>query len=256
MLHTPLLSQSSLRGIADTLGVLHEETAQDTSMAMPVRTLRRLLRGKVVGQELIVRLRMANNPTQQLKDARRWEESRDERSYWTSRLGRELTAWAEIIDRYLRWMEILAQPPDSFLRPLGEDIVRLRGRALRDIPSLHELANNLVGTPWTGVDAILSLRGTPGMRPEVARWIEQLNTEYRQARDSAASTVSRLEDLTDSAGRFGAGINMRFLYDSNRRLFGIGYAAGGPVDFSSHYDLLPANPASLAWLLSPKGMFR
>jgi cyclic beta-1,2-glucan synthetase len=238
LLRTPLLNQSSLRGLADTLGVLREETAQDVSMVAPFRALHPLLRGKVKGQELIIRLRMANNPRQQPQDTRRWQEPGDERGYWTSRLERELTAWTEVIDHYLRWMETLAQPADSFLRPLGEDIVRLRGRAVRDIPSLQTLANNLAGTPWVGVDAILSWRGTPGLRPEVAVWIEQLKTEYQQARDNAASAVSRLEALATSASRLAAGIDMRFLYDSSRRLFGVGYAVGGPVNFSSHYDLL------------------
>jgi cyclic beta-1,2-glucan synthetase len=238
LLRAPLLSQSALRGIADTLGVLREETGQETSMAMPVQALRRLLRGKVEGHKLIVRLRMAHNLAHQLQDTQRWQESGDERAYWTSRLQRELTAWTEIIDQYLPWMETLTQPPDSSLLPLDGDIVRLRGLAVGSIPSLQVLANGLAGTPWAGVDAILSWRGTPGLRPEVTAWIEQLHTEYTQARDRAASTVRCLEALAGAAARLGAGINMRFLYDPARRLFGVGYAVGGPVEFSSHYDLL------------------
>ena len=238
LLRAPLLSHSALRGIADTLGVLREETGRDTSIAVPVQALRRLLRGKVEGHELLVRLRMAHNLAQQLQNTQRWQESGDERAYWTSRLQRELSAWADVVDQYLRWMETLTQPPDSFLLPLDGDIVSLRGLAAGSIPSLETLANSLAGTPWAGVDAILNWRGTPGLRPEVTAWIEQLHTEYTQARDRAANTVRGLEALAASAARFAAGINMRFLYDSTRRLFGVGYAVGGPVEFSSHYDLL------------------
>ncbi len=268
LLRAPLLSHSCLRGLADTLGVLREVAAREPSMATPVRTLRRLLRGKVEGHELMVRLRMVNHPTQQLQEIRRWQESGDERAYWTSRLERDLNAWTETVDRYLRWMETLAQPPDSFLHPLGEDVVEMRARALREIPSLHTLAHgnqNVARTPgsadppfgsggtkaatWEVVDTILSWRGKLGLRPELAAWIEQLNSEYTQARDNAASTVTRLEELAASAGRLSAGINMRFLYDSDRRLFGVGYAVGGPVDFSSHYDLL-ASECRLASLVA------
>ena len=238
LLGAPLLNHSALRGIADTVGVLREETRRDTSMAMPVQALRRLLRGKVEGHELIVRLRMANNLVQQLQRTQPWQESGDERAYWTSHLQRELAAWIEIVDQFLPWMETLTQPPDSFLVPLDGDIVQLRALAIGGIPSLQVLAGSLAGTPWAGVDAILSWRGTPGLRPEVTAWIEQLHAEYTQARDRAASTVHGLEALAASAARFGAGINMRFLYDSTRRLFGVGYAVGGPVEFSSHYDLL------------------
>ena len=253
LLRAPLLSRSAFRGVADTLGVLREETSRDPSTAMPMKELRRLLQGKVTGYDLIVRLRMANHPAQQLQEARRWHQSGDERMYWTSRLQRELMAWTEIIDHYLLWMETLAEPPDSFLRSLGEEVIRLRGSATREIPSLHALAGALTGTRWEAVDAILSWRGTPGVRPEVAAWIEQLNVEYTQARDRAATTVLRLEDLGASSARLSAGINMRFLYDSSRRLFGVGYAVGGPVEFSSHYDLLASECRLASMVAIAKG---
>ena len=35
-----------------------------------------------------------------------------------------------------------------------------------------------------------------------------------------------------------AAMDMRFLYDADRRLFAIGYQVGGPLNFSAHYDLL------------------
>jgi cyclic beta-1,2-glucan synthetase len=254
LLGAPLLKHSALRGIADTVGVLREETRRDASMAAPVQALRRLLRGKAEGHELIVRLRMANNLVQQLQHTQLWQKSGDERAYWTSHLQRELTAWIEIIDQFLPWMETLTQPPDSFLRELGlappdGDLVSLRALAIGSIPSLQVLAGSLAGTPWAGVDAILSLRSTPGLRPEATAWIEQLHTQYTQARDRAASTVRGLEGLAASADRLGAGINMRFLYDSDRRLFGVGYAVGGPVEFSSHYDLM-ASECRLASLVA------
>jgi cyclic beta-1,2-glucan synthetase len=255
LLHAPLLSHSAFHGIADTLGVLREETKRDTSLAMPAQALRRLFRGRVEGQDLIVRLRMAHSLTQQLQDTQRWQESGNERGYWTSRLQRELAGWTEIVDQYLPWMETLTQPPDSFLRELGADVVELRERILREIPSLQTLAmqplpdgrssvtasaseSRSSGSGIAAVDAILSWRGTAGMRPEVTEWIEQLHTEYTQARVCAATALRGLEALAGAAARLAAGINMRFLYDSSRRLFGVGYAVGGPLEFSSHYDLL------------------
>jgi cyclic beta-1,2-glucan synthetase len=42
---------------------------------------------------------------------------------------------------------------------------------------------------------------------------------------------------------------MRFLYDPQTRLFGIGYAVGGPLEFTSHYDLL-ASECRLASLVA------
>ena len=249
LMRVPLLEHSCIRGIVDTLDVLREVIGQDSSMAVPIRNLRRRLRGKADGQQLIAKLRTAHHSTGQLQDSQRWQEIAREPAYWTAHLERELTEWSDIADRYLRWMETLSQPPDSFLRPLGEDIARLRSAALSSIPSLEALAGSLTDTPWAVVGAILSWRGNESVRPEVAAWIEQINTEYLQARACAAKAASQLRDLAAGAERLSAGINMRFLYDSSRRLFGVGYAVGGPVEFSSHYDLL-ASECRLASLVA------
>ncbi|MBZ5603582.1 MAG: DUF3131 domain-containing protein, partial [Acidobacteriia bacterium] len=55
---------------------------------------------------------------------------------------------------------------------------------------------------------------------------------------AAVETVSRFEQLAADARRLAGEINMRFLYDPARRLFGVGYAVGNPLEFTSHYDLL------------------
>ena len=99
------------------------------------------------------------------------------------------------------------------------------------------------------MDAILARRGTPELRPELAQWLDQLASEYHQARDNAAQTVQNLAQLEADAHRLSRAINMRFLYDASRRLFGVGYAVGGPLEFSSHYDLL-ASECRLASLVA------
>ncbi len=76
-----------------------------------------------------------------------------------------------------------------------------------------------------------------------------MDTEYHKARENAEVLVGHLENLVAAASRLSAAINMRFLYDADRRLFGVGYAVGGPVEFSSHYDLL-GSECRLASLVS------
>ncbi len=65
-------------------------------------------------------------------------------AYWIARLAAELNAWIEIVDRYLPWMETLTHPPDSLLRALGPEAVKLRRRALAAAPSLIGLAHDLL----------------------------------------------------------------------------------------------------------------
>ena len=83
------------------------------------------------GHELIGRLRLAASPMQQLHDAGRWQDADERAVVLGSQSARaSCSSWTDIVDRYLRWMETLAQPPDSFLRALGDDAVELRRRAL------------------------------------------------------------------------------------------------------------------------------
>ena len=92
-------------------------------------------------------------------------------------------------------------------------------------------------------------RGVPGLRPEAAAWLDQVDTEYREARARAAETLQQFDALAAGVHRLAQGINMRFLYDERRRLFGVGYVVGGPLEFTSHYDLL-ASECRLASLVA------
>jgi cellobiose phosphorylase len=245
LLHAPLLPRACTKGIADTLAIVREVWAGDPSMRTPLRALRRLLHGKSEGHLQIGQLRLLQAPLQQLKDSRRWQEEGEERSYWVTHLARDIGAWIATVDRYLRWMETLMAPPDSFLDSLRPDASTLRARALRAAPTLLSLAEGASGP----VEAILAWRGTPEIRPDIAAWLDQLAGEYRQAKVNAADSVQRMRKLCSDANRLAGEMRMRLLYDSNRRLFGVGYAVGGPLEFNSHYDLL-ASECRLASLVA------
>jgi cyclic beta-1,2-glucan synthetase len=245
-LRDPIIERSCLKGLVDTASVLVEAYGRDSSILAALRVLQGLWRGKAEGYELIARLRLSVTPMQHLRELGRWPDTDgEERSYWLSRLNLQLNSWIEMLDRYLKWMETLTQPPDSWLRDLGEDAVKLRRRALHAAPSLLALAG---GAP-TAADTLVALRGMPGLRPELAEWLDQLATEYQSAKTNAADTVQKFEALASQAKELSAGIHMGFLYDPRRRLFGIGYQVGGPHEFTSHYDLL-ASECRLASLVA------
>src|SRR6185295_6003766 len=144
---------------------------------------------------------------------------------WASALAREASSWTATVNRYLLWMETLSRPPNSFLHSVSDELVVLRREALETMPSLHSLAET--GSPAT--ESILMRRGVPGLRPEAAAWLDQIDIEYRDARARAAETLGAFEALAARVRRFADGINMRFLYDEGRRLFAVGYVVGGPL---------------------------
>ena len=242
----PLVGTESLRGLADTAAILSEVSGEDPSLSVSLRAVRRLLRGDLVQHEFITRLRMVSHAASQLQEVRQWQMgTADEPTYWASSLAREATSWTATVTRYLRWMETLARPPNSFLQSLSEELVELRRKAVESIPSLHSLAES--GS--TPTEIILLRRGVPGLRPEAAAWLDQIESEYRDARVCAAETLQAFQALATRVHTLADGINMRFLYDQNRRLFAVGYVVGGPLEFTSHYDLL-ASESRLASLVA------
>ncbi len=250
ILRGPVLGLTGLRGLSDTLSILELRCGDDPSATVALHALRRFLhggrKGGREGHEIIARYRMATAPIQNLREVQRWHIApTDERSYWAERLSTELGSWTDTVERYLRWMETLASPPDSALQSTGPGAVKLRRRALQQIPSLATLANNSASP----VDAILAWKGTRDLHPELAAWIDQLGTEYETARTNAAEMVRGIEALMANASKLADGINMRFLYDGVRRLFGVGYAVGGPREFGSYYDLM-ASECRLASLVA------
>ncbi|MBY0503752.1 MAG: cyclic beta 1-2 glucan synthetase [Bryobacteraceae bacterium] len=230
----PVPGAACLRGLADTVAVLAELGGRDPSLRQPLSALRHLFRLGARGHEIIGRLGQAAQPVKQLTAAFRWQAtSGGEHAYWVAKLDQQVVSWNTAAARYLSWMETLAAPSDEFLRKIHVDAIAVRGRALRSVPSLAMLA---AGTEQP-VEELLLLAGK-GSPPSQSAWLRQLAAEYGQARAAARETVGRCQTLAAQVRQFADGMRMGFLYDSRRRLFGIGCVVGGPVDFSGHYDLL------------------
>ena len=241
----PVPGAACLRGLADTLSVLAEKSGRDPSLRIPVRALRHLFRRGARGHEIIGRLGQAAQPVKQLTAAFRWQAtSGGEHAYWVAKLDQQLISWTTAAARYLAWMETLAAPSDEFLRKIHANAVEVRGRALRTVPNLAILA---AGAEQP-VEELLLLAGR-GAPPSQSAWLRQLAAEYGQARAAARETVGRCQTLAAQVRQLADGIRMGFLYDTRRRLFGIGYSVGGPVEFTSHYDLL-ASECRIASLAS------
>ena len=241
----PVLGRTCMRGLSDTLSQLGNSKPDDPSVAVPLQTLRKLLRGRGDVQQMVGRLRMAMVPVRQLSDARRRAASGDEGSYWAGKLAAEVVSWNKTVDMYLKWVETLAQLPDPLLQEAGRHAVELRRRAIAANWSIESLAGN----SSSSMRQLLALRHQPGLQPVVEKWFADLENDYRAAEANAAKALADWKALAARAAGFADSINMGFLFDKKRKLFGIGYLVGGPVEFTSHYDLL-ASECRLASLTS------
>ncbi|MCU1326081.1 MAG: glycosyltransferase, partial [Bryobacterales bacterium] len=242
----PLLTPAALAGLSDAVEILSAAAGADPSVAVALQGLSQTLRQPFEGIERIGQLRLASFHSAQLKLMRRWSSgSGDETAYWALKVAAELDSWTNTLDRYLGWMELLSAPSDEIVRSLGEAAVELRREALNTVPSLKRLTS---GMP-KALAALLGWRGAPELRPEVADWLNSVESEYGKAQHRAGTLSDKLQSLAIQASELADGINMAFVYDPIRRLFGTGYAIGNPVTFESHYDLL-ASECRVASLVS------
>jgi len=243
----PQLDGATLRGMADTLAVIAERFPPDHSTIVPMGVLRGLFHEQSAGIDILGRIRLAVEPVRKLHESLRWTDAPGgERTYWITRLQEQLESATRHADQYLAWLDLLAAPPDEFLLPLGERTIVERRRLLRELPSWGAVAR--------GEIALLNeLAAEPNAKTPISvnlsNWIADVTAEYRKVRESAQQLLTRAGTLAQKCETLAGRIDMRFVYDAHRRLFSIGYQVGGPLNLSSHYDLL-ASEARLGSLVA------
>ena len=245
VVRAPILSQTCMRGLSDTLSQLEKARPGDLSIAVPLLALRKLLRGRGDCLHLLGRLRMATGPAQKLVEASRQAPTGDSGAYWAAKVAAEIQAWNETADRYLRWVETLTLLPDSILRESGEGLVDIRRKLLGGTWSLDAVASNGVEQ----MRRMLAIPRTVQLHPRVSEWLTELERDYSDAKRNASQAVRNWHSLQERSLELGNSTRMGFLFDPVRKLFGIGYVVGGPIEFRSHYDLL-ASECRLASLVA------
>jgi cyclic beta-1,2-glucan synthetase len=241
----PLLDSRALRGLADTIVLLrHSAAALGKSTDFPA--LNRLLelttdlRANL--PEIISRLRDARQPAEKLQQSLREPET-DQRSYWAQQVGKQVTAWNAVIDRYLRPVEILMALPAQ-LTSLGEAAHESRREALAATFSLRNIAIEGIA----GLEPLLAFherREQHEIPVAVREWLDELVAAAENSRQHASEQLARLDELIAYSQQLESGMELRFLYDEERRLFATGYQVPERRVDTSFYDLL-ASEARLA----------
>jgi cyclic beta-1,2-glucan synthetase len=137
-----VLDGAALRGLADTLVVLRQVAGLVDEGRRPpaLIALEKLTVGASLNLvEIIARLRSARQPAKELAQTF-FTDGGDPRAYWPRQLEKQVEAWNEIIDRYLRPLEILAASPPQ-LMSLGETAHECRRDALAATYSLRNIAS-------------------------------------------------------------------------------------------------------------------
>jgi|GEM_PF-16806 len=278
MLDAPFLDCKAMNGLQDTLAALREsvpadsavldsithlETLFNCSCAPPVEVMERLRTALPAVEQLLLLVAQASAGKTRVSSPRSLPTApRDlqqaiydprlevnQAVYWAAQLEQMLRAWIHVSDRYGQWMEFLADQPEAWLHPLGDDARALRNEILSRAPSLHELASGEVAP----LNALFEMRTRRGLPTALSQWLTQLESEFGRSRWLAGEMVADAHELLDRTRKTIDEMDMAFLFDNSRKLFPVGFSLEEMRADSSYYDLLASECRLASFLAVARG---
>ncbi len=141
-------------------------------------------------------------------------------SSWAGEMESQVSAWLTIADRYLTWIEILAEKAEEEIALLGPEALNAIREDLAHAPSLSDLAAGRA----CSIPILKSLRKESGAAVDsLEDWIDRVVESFSRTQWLAGETLGTGERLISDVRELSAAMDMRFLYDPERKLFSIGY---------------------------------
>jgi cyclic beta-1,2-glucan synthetase len=240
LMRAPLLDAQAFAGLSDAGDVLRDAIRGEKCSNIDARGLDDLMVAwesppdRVL--EALLLLRRAQQGAAELVEATR-ENAPDKAgvAYWAGQMQSQLAAWLSIGDRYLGWTVILAEKPEEEIAALDRNLLPLFRHALHDAPSLRDLANDSVAV----IASLRTIReNASNDEREILAWIDRVMAAFERSKWLAGEMLARLSRISSACRELSQSVNMRFLYNAERRLFSIGYnVSEGRLD-RAFYDLL------------------
>ncbi len=254
LVNTPLIGPHALNGLQDTLDVLRgvlEEAPQTRRRSPAIEGIAKLSQDPTSRpNDLLDRIRQVAEAAESLVHEFHQEgEQYGEALYWANKLQSQATAWLNILDRYLPWIEVLAKVDEEDLRPFGRDVRIATRRSFATAPSLIALAHGEVAA----YAKLSAARNELEAHDSLAQTLDHFIQSFDTAKWFAGEMLAKYDDIIREIRALSDGMNMRFLYDSERRLFSIGYNVSHQQLDNSFYDLLASEARLGSFVAIAKG---
>ena len=230
--HGEILDGKAFAGLLDTGTILKQMVGQERLGGFDCRLLDQLMSDWGAPPERVVdKLRLLRR----MKENFRVPLVPGGAASWAGEMEEQVAAWIAISDRYLAWIEILAEKSEAELAPLGPAALAAVRRDSSRAPSLSDLAQGSVAS----IPLLRAIRErSPQACSPLESWMERVIAAFETAQWLAGETLGRLEQLLGQIRELSAGMDMRFLYDPKQKLFAIGYNVSSDRLDASNYDLL------------------
>jgi len=239
LIQGPILDGRALDGLRDTSEVLKEVVEEKGIADYDISALDEIIRmcesppDEIA--DVIHLLHTVGKSVKILADQARESGVEAGVSYWAGQLENQVSAWLGIADRYLSWIEILDEKGEGDLAQLSPDALFAFREGLHRAPSLHDLANGNNRC----IQFLRSIReADPSSTSPLSEWLDRLTKAFGTSQWLAGEVIGSRDELITQVRDLSESVDMGFLYDSERRLFSIGYnVSEGHVD-GAYYDLL------------------
>ena len=207
-------------------------------------------------QDLVHQVRAATVAAGKLRSkVEEAESGNEEARFWARQLEEQSQAWNTLVDRYLSWVELLESPPESAIISLGPDAHEWRRDAFSQIPPIGALAEGHV----LGLRALVAMhrrKGELNLPEPTEKWLDALADSASKAQWFAGEKRAEIEEALERTRKLAEAMNMRFLYNSERRLFYTGYNVSDRRMDNSHYDLLASEARLGSFVAIARGALR
>lgn len=166
--------------------------------------------------------------------------------YWLKQIEEQLMGWESIISRYFSWVEILNSLPVEHLHIIDPQASRWKDQALSGQITLEMLAN---GNSLPAFVKLIEAAQRADLPNEIKTWGMKLQNALASAQWFAGEKIGLVCELIKDIEQFSQEMNLKFLYNSDRKLFAIGYNVDARKIDTSYYDLL-ASEARIASLVA------
>ena len=256
LVDTDIVPRRILLGFGDTLGILRAEARTDSEVALAENLQQALVTmepwdGSVSAIAAI--LPRLISLTSQLKTA---PQGGSEFCWWASAIEADATAHLEDLHHLAVWTT-LPLPPEHLWLESSPGVNPAAGRlraALADLDS-HPTPRTIGNLPATLLPLIAAARSAcRGSAEQIASAQEWLDRLQAAAETSANHAAARHDALIRLAGTCStlADVDFRFLYDTQRRLFTIGFNVTENRPDSGFYDLLASEARLVSFVLIAK----
>jgi cellobiose phosphorylase len=174
----------------------------------------------------------------------------NDNTYWFKQIEKELTDWESIVSRYLGYIEILHAFSPEQLSKIDEKAHIWKKDALSYVPTLKSLAS---GNFLEHFKSFIDQAKRTDLPPDVIHLCKKLKESLETSQWFAGEKYGQMKAIIEDLHKFSEEMNLGYLYNSERKLFSIGYNIDEKRLDSSYYDLLASEARIASFVAIAKG---